>query len=249
MRDQGIEGSQDVRDPALSREGALEVEAYGPAFRQILASRGFDLDNTFFASSGLRRARQTLDALVPGREHTVLPLFGENGKVPENTPTGQSYRAPNLNRTIVSLPNRDCVIVGHGSFLSSTVWPKMTGTQRSKLRNLDAFIVTGEYRKGPVRSEKSLFVVKTYVELPFKMPRLNRMSQSRKSQTKRKSVNQSRRKSRRQSKTRRQSKQTGGMSLGFFSPGAQEFGTSPTMTGRGLEMSDGTWARVETVKT
>ena len=246
MRYRNMDGSKDVRDPPLSAEGERTAAAYGPVFRRILESRGFDLDNTVFASSALTRAKQTLAKLFPSRESTVLPYFGENGAIPENTPVNQTYKAPNLNRTLRSLPpDRNCIIVGHGGFLTSTVWFKITETTRAKLHNLDAFIISGEYRHdAPVRTEKSLFTAKSYVNLPFKKSRLNRMrvrSRANKTHTNKSKTHTNKSKTRtNKSKTRRQ---RGGMSLGFFSPGAQMIGMSPVATGRGLEVSNGAWAR------
>ena len=241
MRYRNMDGSKNVRDPELSAEGRHAAEAYGPVLQRILEDRGFDLSNTVFASSALQRAKQTLNKLFPSRESTVLPYFGEYGAIPENTPATQTYKAPNLNRTLRSLPpDRNCVIVGHGGFLTSTVWFKITETNRAKLHNLDAFIVSGEYREGaPIRSEKALFVAKSYVDLPFKRSRLNRMRvRSRANKTRTNKSKTGRNKNR--NKTRRQ---RGGMSLGFFSPGAQMIGMSPVATGRGLEVSNGAWAR------
>ena len=244
MRNHDMAGSRDVRDPALSEEGRHAAEAYGPVLQRILEARGFDLGNTVFASSALQRAKQTLAKLFPGRESTVLPYFGEDGSIPENTPASQTYKAPNLNRTLRSLPSdRNCVIVGHGSFLTSTVWFKITETSRAKLHNLDAFIVSGDYRQdAPVRSEKALFAAKSYIDLPFKRSRINRMRVG--SKTSRNKTRRNRNKNR--NKTRRQ---RGGMSLGFFSPGAQMIGMSPYATGRGLEVSNDSWARETLART
>lgn len=238
MRYRNVDGSKNVRDPALSEEGRHAAEAYGPVLQRILESRGFDLGNTVFASSALQCAKQTLAKLFPDRESTVLPYFGEYGAIPENTPATKTYKAPNLNRTLRSLPpDRNCVIVGHGGFLTSTVWLKITETTRAKLHNLDAFIVSGEYREGaPVRSEKALFAAKSYVDLPFKRSRLNTMRT--RSKTGRNKTHRNRNKNR--NKTHRQ---RGGMSLGYYSPGAQMIGMSPYATGRGLEVSNDSWAR------
>ena len=243
MRYRNMDGSKNVRDPELSAEGRHAAEAYGPVLQRILEARGFDLGNTVFASSALQRAKQTLAKLFPGRESTVLPYFGENGAIPENTPVNQTYKSPNLNRTLRSLPpDRNCVIVGHGGFLTSTVWFKITETTRAKLHNLDAFIVSGDYRQdAPVRSEKALFAAKSYIDLPFKRSRINRMRTRSKT---------SRNKTRRnRNKTRRNRRQHGGMSLGFFSPGAQMIGMSPYATGRGLEISNDSWARETLART
>jgi broad specificity phosphatase PhoE len=223
MRDLGKEGSQDVRDPGLSKKGAQEARAYGPQLRQLL-KKHIDLKTAVFASSPLRRARQTLGLLFPSlptRQMKVLPLFGENGKIPENTPAGQ-YQSPDLNKTLtdVSRLGETVVIVGHGSCLTSTVWPALVGTKHSKFHNLDGFIITPE---GVTEIPK----MNSHSRMPL---RKTRMKQRRQRQ----------RKTQRRQRQRQQ--QGGGLPLAYFSPGDTQ-GYAHGSTGRGLEGSNDTWAR------
>ena len=222
MRELGQDGSQDVRDPGLSKKGLQEARAYGPQLRQLLRKH-IDLKTAVFASSPLLRARQTLRLLFPGlpnRKSKVLPLFGENGKIPENTPAGQKYQKPDLAQTLDCIKDLGdtFVIVGHGSFLTSTVWPALVGTKHSKFHNLDGFIITPE----------------GVTEIP-KMNRHSRMP-LRKTRMKKKYT----RRTRRQRRQRRQ--QGGGLPLAYFSPGETQ-GYAHGSTGRGLEGSNDTWAR------
>jgi broad specificity phosphatase PhoE len=226
MRELGQEGSQDVRDPGLSKKGLQEARAYGPKLRQLLKTH-IDLKTAVFASSPLLRARQTLRLLfptLPSRKSKVLPLFGENGKIPENTPAGQKYQKPDLAQTLadVSRLGETVVIVGHGSFLTSTVWPALVGTKHSKFHNLDGFIITPE----------------GVTEIP-KMNSHSRMTlrKTRRNKTHKKQLRQ-----RRQRRQTRQRQQGGGLPLAYFSPGETQ-GYAHGSTGRGLEVSNDTWAR------
>jgi broad specificity phosphatase PhoE len=214
MRDQGLDGSQ-LRDPGLSREGEVAVEAYGPALRKRLKAEGVNLDTAVYASSSLRRARQTVAALFPGKHSMILSFFGENGNIPENTPAGEKYMKPDMNRILDHLAaltilhnNKDIIVVGHGSFLTSTVWPAFSKKPHEKFRNLDAFIVKDTKVK----------------DLPIRMVLRKTRSKSRKA-----------RKSRSQRRTRMN--QRGGFPLAMYQSGAQLDGTSPTMTGRDLVTS------------
>ena len=215
MRDLGEPGSQDVRDPGLSKKGVQEARAYGPRLRRLL-KKHIDVKTAVFASSPLLRARQTLGLLFPGSVKKVLPLFGENGAIPENTPAGQTYQAPDMKKTLTDLSRlgETVVIVGHGSFLTSTVWPALVGTKHSKFHNLEGFIVTPEG--------------------VTEFPRLSRMRATRRNSKHRKT---------RQRKTRRRQRQRGGgLPLAYFSPG-NTHGYAHGSTGRGLEGSNDTWAR------
>ena len=215
MRDIGEPGSQDVRDPGLSKKGLQEARAYGPKLRSLLKTH-IDLSKATFASSPLLRARQTLGLLFPGSVKKVLPLFGENGAIPENTPAGQTYQTPDLKKTLAEVRRLGdtVVIVGHGSFLTSTVWPAFVGTHHSKFHNLDGFIVTPE----------------GITEIPH----LSRMT-LRKTRIKKKYTKRTRR-------HRRQKQRGGGLPLAYFSPGSTQ-GYAHGSTGRGLEGSNDTWAR------
>ena len=211
MRDQGLDGSQ-LRDPGLSREGKVVVEAYGPTLRKKLKEEGVNLDTAIYASSPLRRAKQTLAALFPGERGVLLPLFGENGRIPENTPAGQTYQKPDIIKALTHISSldklatgKDIIVVGHGSFLTTEVWPAFSKKRHEKFKNLDAFIVKGPKIK----------------DLPVRMV-------LRKTRTKRS-------KHRKTRKTR--TNQRGGFPLAMYQSGAQFDGTSPTMTGRDLVTS------------
>lgn len=145
MREHGESGSQDVRDPPLSAKGLRDAKAYGSTIRAILEKNGFDLRTCQVASSPLQRARQTVGALFPSKQALVVPSFGENGVIPENTPAGRPYQAPNFNTTMqwIKSLHTDVVIVGHGSFLRQSL------QQSQKVKNLDAFILDGRLKSVP----------------------------------------------------------------------------------------------------
>jgi len=212
MRDQGLDGSQ-LRDPGLSKEGEVVVEMYGPILRKKLEAKGINLDTAIYASSPLQRAKQTLSALFPGKCGIILPCFGENGQIPENTPVHQPYRKPSIKDALDHISSldrsKDIIIVGHGSFLTSVVWPTFSKRYHAKFKNLDAFIVGSKI-----------------IDLPFRMVAKTRTK------------NRSKRRNR---KTRRN--QRGGFPLAMYQPGAQFSGTSPLMTGRDLVTSTDTMVR------
>ena len=145
MRDRGEPGSQDVGDPGLSKKGVSETRAYRVSIHRLLKSYGLDLKTAVVASSPLRRAQETARFLFPGKVKTVLPFFGENGAIPENTPTGKRYQTPDLDKTLETVKRLGdtVIIVGHGSFLTSVVWPTMVGTTHNKFHNLDGFLLEG----------------------------------------------------------------------------------------------------------
>jgi len=215
-RDQGLDGSQ-LRDPGLSAEGEIVVESYGPILRKRLEAEGIHLDTAIYASSPLRRAKQTLSALFPSKRGIILPCFGENGNIPENTPAGQTYRKPSIKDVLEHIStldrSKDIIIVGHGSFLTSVVWPKFSKRHHKKFGNLDAFIVGSKVIDLPVR-------------MVAKSSRKTRSRRSRQSKNR---------------KTRRN--QRGGFPLAMYQPGAQFSGTSPIMTGRDLVTSTDTMVR------
>ena len=200
MRDRGEEGSQDVRDPALSANGLKLAKSYGPTLRKTLATLGFNIDTARLASSELKRAKQTASALFPGK-HSMILSFGENGAIPENTPEGHPYHKPDLKKFLDHMRILECdmIIVGHGSFLTNTVWPYFAGTKRSKMKNLDAFVVDSSVRKIPGPIQMSLIRTKSR--------RRNRRSKSR-------------------SRRARRTQRGGGLPLGMFVPGAQMSGTT-----------------------
>jgi broad specificity phosphatase PhoE len=215
LRDQGLDGSQ-LRDPGLSTEGKVVVEAYGPTLRKRLEAEGVNLDTAVYASSPLKRAKQTLAALFPGKHGIILSLFGENGRIPENTPAGETYQKPDIDRILDHLAaltvlhnNKDIIVVGHGSFLTSTVWPTFSKKPHEKFKNLDAFIVKDTKVK----------------DLPIRMVLRNRKTRTKRS------------KNRKTRKMRRRTNQRGGFPLAMYQSGAQFSGTSPTMTGRDLVTS------------
>lgn len=215
MRDLDKPGSQDVRDPGLSKKGMQEAKAYGPQLRRLLQTHGVDLSKAVFASSPLRRARQTLGLLFPGRRGKILTTFGENGAIPENTPAGQRYQKPDLEKTLTEVKQLGdtIIIIGHGSFITSTVWPTFVGTHHNKFQNLDAFTVD-TFRPTIV----------------YEFPHLSRMTLRKTKKTVRK-----RRKTQRRQRG-------GGFPLSYFSPGDTQ-GYAHAPSGHGLEGSNSTWVR------
>jgi broad specificity phosphatase PhoE len=150
-----VAASQELRDPALSVVGERMARTYGARLRQRLVAAGVDLDGAVVGSSHLRRAKQTAALLFPNHERQTFPYFTEHGAIPENTPTGMRYRTPDWDdfvRHLASEQGDTFVVVGHGSFLRSQVWPAVTGRRRTKrFANLDGFIVRGMLTGGRLR--------------------------------------------------------------------------------------------------
>lgn len=147
-----VAASQELRDPALSAVGERMARTYGPRLRQRLVAAGVDLDGAVVGSSHLRRAKQTAALLFPSHRRRIFPYFTEHGAIPENTPAGMRYATPDWDDFVRHL-GRDrgetFVVVGHGSFLRSQVWPSVTTGHRRTRRfaNLDGFIVRGALSK------------------------------------------------------------------------------------------------------
>ncbi len=228
--------SKEIRDPGLSALGTAAARAYGPALRRSLAKEGFDLDGAFIGASGLRRAQDTA-RIVFGRSPVGLPHFTENGQIPENTPAGSPYSAPNWSRFVAHLSTlvRDgdsVAIVGHGSFLLS-LWPKLTGKARGKrLNNLDGILLEADISPSGL---SVLDVKEIRVPASFTI----------KGDADKCDVEDTRKiKGTSRSMTRqRGGNGSAGMPLGFFNDGAQMRGTTGEATGVGLAGSSGSWAR------
>ena len=225
--------SKEIRDPGLSALGSSAARAYGPALRRSLAKEGFDLDGAFIGASALRRAQDTA-RIVFGRDAIPLPHFTENGKIPENTPAGSPYAAPNWARFVAHLSTlvtegQSVAVVGHGSFLLS-LWPKLTGKARGKrLNNLDGILLEADI--GPtglrVRGSKEIRAPVSPVGADkCDVEDTRKIRGTSRSMTRQRGGNGS-----------------AGMPLGFFNDGAQMRGTMGEATGVGLAGSSGSWVR------
>ena len=244
-----ISVSQGLRDPGLTVEGRRIALRYGPTVRNSLKSHGFDVDHCRVHSSRLRRARQTA-ALVFQRTPRPLPHFTENGAIPENTPAGIAYAAPDMRRFLTHLSTgvregESVAVIGHGSFLGS-LWPALTGRVKTdRLNNLDGILLDATIdAKGGIQVHSHHEILCPYHVKPAvdrcdpgdqqKITVLRkRMSWSKMKKTKRRS---------RQSRQRQQQQQGGGvnMPLAYFQDGAQMRGTEGSETGTGLAgMSSG----------
>lgn len=244
-----VAASQQIRDPPLSAVGERMADTYGPALRRRLASAGIDVAGplTVVGSSALLRARQTVGLLFPSvvKKRVTVPHFTENGALPENTPAGSRYRRPDWDALVAHLHREYAdadafVIVGHGSFLRSSVWPAVTGTKRSKpFANLDGILVSGEF-DGAGRLRVDDVTVLPYTgsvdphsgidtcPLPRKIAATRRMPSRHRS---------------RKTQRRRQRGGGVGMPLAYFKDGAQMQGTTSMPTGTGLTESTSAWAR------
>jgi hypothetical protein len=130
------------------------ARAYGPRLRQILQER-FGLHTTpgvttVIGSSGLRRARETVELLFPAVDGRAahLPHVKEFGNIPENTPSRSRRCRPDFRaflRHLYELPAAvtTVICVVHGSYLRSEVWPIVAPRQPPHRRfgNLDALVV------------------------------------------------------------------------------------------------------------
>ena len=222
--------------------------------RKRLASTGFDTDNALVAASTLRRAQSTA-FLVFGRSPRVVPWFAENGQIPENTPEGSRYTAPNWSSFLAHLSTQvgegdSVVVVGHGSYLRS-LWPRLTGSEKAdRLNNLDGILLDADITATGLR-------VHSFKEIPYtgssfvsakdqcsiedtrKIGALRRgMVHEHNSVRNQKSV-------RNHKITRKQKGGNGsaGMPLAYFQDGAQMKGTFGEMTGVGLANPTTAWVR------
>ena len=239
-----VAASQHLRDPALSTVGEQMAREYGPQLRAKLIAHGASHDVALIGSSPLRRAKQTARLLFGIERPHTFAFFGEHGQIPENTAEGLAYTKPNwpaFLRTVharLLIDNdgrRTAIIVGHGSFLRSTVWPAISGKVfKGRVHNLDAFVVRGRFNcDGGFRSTAAAYIpytgrVKPHAadscQLPTKIRSETRMTRYR--------------------KTRRA--QRGGyvgMPLAYFKDGAQMQGTTTEPTGVGLGGNTAAWAR------
>jgi len=226
--------SKEIRDPGLSALGTAAARAYGPTLRSRLIEEGFDLDGAFIGASALRRAQDTA-RVVFGRDPVGLPHFTENGQIPENTPAGSPYAAPNWARFIAHLSTlvtegQSVVVVGHGSFLLS-LWPKLTGKARGKrLNNLDGILLEADISPNGLRVQG--FKELRAPALPMKGADKCNVEDTRKLRGTSRSMTR-----------QRGGNGSAGMPLGFFNDGAQMRGTMGEATGVGLAGSSGSWVR------
>ena len=250
LRDQGLTlESKRLRDPDLSVIGRRDAVAAGPRIRRALSDAGFNIKGAVIGASTLRRAKETA-GIVFGPCHPrtkgagpchsrlhLFPCFTENGKIPENTPQGRPYRAPDWHAFVEHLSSLDAdnvAVVGHGSFIRNSVWPAITGAPRKeRLNNLDGILIEydAHFR---VLSYTEILVdpdscsTKTVGHGKMRTTRSRALSSSR-------SKSGSRKTRRRQ--RRRQSRQSGGgvnMPLAYFNNGAQMRGTFGESTGSSL---------------
>lgn len=253
-----VAASQQIRDPPLSSVGERMAADYGSTLRRRLAAAGIDITGprTVVGSSQLQRARQTVALLFPSqrRRLVTLPHFTEHGALPENTPAGTRYRRPDWDALVAHLHREYVdadafVIVGHGSFLRSAVWPAVTGTKRSKpFANLDGILVSGEFEgAGRLRVDDVTVIPYTGAVNPHTaldtcpLPQQMKMKTA---ATRRMGRHSSRHSSRsRKTQKRRQHGGGVGMPLAYFKDGAQMQGTTSMPTGTGLTESTSAWAR------
>ena len=246
-----VSASQGLRDPALSSVGEHMATEYGPELRRKLTTliSAEDRDLTFCGSSGLRRAKQTARLLFGVARPHEYPLFGENGSLPENTPEGRPYAKPSWPATLREVHRiavsgrRVFILVGHGSFLRSTVLSAVSpGCKFGKpVHNLDAFVVRGSVT---ATGAFTPYTPTTYIPytgtvkptaadkctLPAKIESNSRMARY----TKR---------SRSRSRSKKQHGGGVGMPLGYYRDGAQMQGTYTDPTGTGIGGSSAAWAR------
>jgi phosphohistidine phosphatase SixA len=237
--------SKGIRDPGLTAEGRRVASLYRPRIRNSLKAGGFDIDHCMVTSSKLRRAKETA-ALVFGRQSRPLPHFAENGAIPENTPAGVAYAAPNWRRFLAHLSTvvrdgQSVVTVGHGSFLLS-LWPTLTGHARAdRLNNLDGILLdatigpTGTIQVHGIREITCPFHVRVSVDHCGLGDR-QKITTLRRRMGKR---------SQKQKRTQKKKQRGGGvnMPLAYFQDGAQMRGTEGSETGVGLAGSSSGWIR------
>lgn len=239
-----VAASQHLRDPALSAVGEQMATLYGPQLREHLAAHGVDINGALIGSSPLRRAKQTAGLLFGAARPHTFALFGEHGQIPENTAEGLAYTKPNWPAFLRSVHarllidgtgRRTVIIVGHGSFLRSTVWPAVSKNPfKGRVHNLDAFVVRGRFNcDGGFSPTSASYIpytghVKPHAadscQLPTKIKSETRMTRYAKS---------------------RRAQRGGhvGMPLAYFKDGAQMQGTTTDMTGVGLGGNTAAWAR------
>jgi len=194
---------------------------------------GVDLEDpkTVIGSSPLRRARRTASLLFDTRSH-LFAHFGENGAINENTRTDGPYQPPNWDafmKSVRALNRRTVVVVGHGSFLGTVVWPAVSKEclpgRNGRVQNLDAFVVRGSF------NNRGTLTVASTDYLPY----TGRIKPDSSDSCQVKKV---------AATTRMTRRQQGGynMPLSYFKDGAQMQGTVADESGVGLGPSMG-WAR------
>jgi broad specificity phosphatase PhoE len=251
-----VAASQQIRDPPLSSVGERMAAAYGGALRRRLAAEGIDVgaSTTVIGSSALMRARQTAGLLFAASRKRkghleVFPHFTENGAVPENTPVGTRYRRPDWDALVSHLHREHAgaeafVIVGHGSFLRSAVWPAVAGSGRARpFGNLDGILVSGEFGSdGRLRVSSAKVIpytgsVNPHTALdtcPLPGPKIGAT---------RRMKHRSQASYSRHRHSRKQKGGGVGMPLAYFKDGAQMQGTSSMPTGVSLAGASAAWAR------
>jgi broad specificity phosphatase PhoE len=243
-----VAASQELRDPELSAVGRRMAAAYGSPLQDHLKTAGFALTPkvTIVGSSELRRARQTAGLLFPGFPLETYPHFTEHGAIPENTPAGRRYKAPDWTAFVRHLHDthptaQEFIVVGHGSFLRSAVWPSITGqNHKTRFSNLEGFIVNGHW------SPTGRLIIETVIEVPY-TGSVKPDGAPDKCTLPAKVAAHIREMPSRRHRTRKQRKsQHGGaaMPLAYFQNGAQFHGTTADATGTGIGGSmTGAWAR------
>jgi hypothetical protein len=205
------------------------AELYGPTLQDKLRSLGIDLDTAIIGSSALGRAKETAALLFPESRLQVIPHFTEHGAIPENTPAGGLNHKPDwaaFLKHLATLPGRQFVIVGHGSYIKSVV-------KRSAFKNLEAVLLTGSLTSAgrltgiritsiPYTGQISATMPGDKCALPTKIAaQVKAMSR----------------------KTRKQRGGAYNMPLAYFHNGAQFHGTTADPTGVGIGAASSTWAR------
>jgi len=243
--------SQSLCDPGLSMVGARMARSYRSELRKKLEAAGVDIASAHIGSSPLRRAKQTVALLFGdkrGQLFHVFPSFGEKGNIPENTPTGLPYQAPDWRAFLRSLQPGTNIIVGHGSFLKTTVWPTLSGRKyRGSVHNLDAFVVRGTINGSGHLSVAAIKRISytgsvdpvsdaDHCMRPPIIPALSKKMTRYAKRTRRRTKNRT--------KTNRMQYGGGPFPLSYFRDGAQMQATYPEPTGIGLDtVTGGSWAR------
>ena len=224
-----IKQSQEVRDPALSEKGVHMATEYGAVIRRQLKEKGFNLTDCVIGASALRRAQQTAKLVFNCDSPVTWRHFTENGRLPENTPTADTYKKPDWKAFIRDLANHSSVTegasviaVGHGSFLAGMMGSK-------PLHNLDGFLLDITIEKnGEYTIHKTTFI-------PWKGEKIDHSND-------RCMLQQTSVSSRMHKRTTKRRRQRGGMPQGYFLDGAQMRETVSGASGMDT-YSSGMWAR------
>jgi broad specificity phosphatase PhoE len=228
--------SKGIRDPGLSTVGFKNARRYGPVLRKRLASVGFDTGGALITASTLRRAQDTA-FLIFGRRPSIVPHFAENGKIPENTPEGHLYAAPQWPLFVKHLSTLvgegdSVAVVGHGSYLRS-LWPRLTGFKKTeRLNNLDGILLEADIGAHGLK-------VHSFKEIPYRGPSFTGVSDQCSVRDTRK-IGALRRD---MGHKQRGGNGSAGMPLAYFQDGAQLKGTFGEPTGVGLANPTTAWVR------